>query len=48
MGIPDPLSNPMSDPLLGDSWMVGNLKKRQEKKLITTVIAPEPVSYTHL
>ncbi|HDR3222113.1 TPA: hypothetical protein ACOGH3_000788 [Staphylococcus aureus] len=41
MGIPDPLSNPMSDPLLGDSWMVGDLKKRQEKKLITTVIAPE-------
>lgn len=32
MGIPDPLSNPMSDPLLGDSWMVGDLKKRQEKK----------------
>ena len=31
MGIPDPLSNPMSDPLLGDSWMVGDLKKRQEK-----------------
>lgn len=27
MGIPDPLSNPMSDPLLGDSWMVGDLKK---------------------
>ena len=32
MGIPDPLSNPMSDPLLGDSWMVGDLKKRQGKK----------------
>lgn len=31
MGIPDLLSNPMSDPLLGDSWMVGDLKKRQEK-----------------
>lgn len=31
MGVPDPLSNPMSDPLLGDSWMVGDLKKRQEK-----------------
>lgn len=31
MGIPDPLSNPMSNPLLGDSWMVGDLKKRQEK-----------------
>lgn len=31
MGIPDPLSNPMSDPLLGDSWMVGDLKKDRKK-----------------
>ncbi|ENN59037.1 hypothetical protein U79_02223 [Staphylococcus aureus M1216] len=31
MGIPDPLSNPMSNPLLGDSWMVGDLKKDRKK-----------------
>ncbi|HDG5360195.1 TPA: hypothetical protein PF060_001967 [Staphylococcus aureus] len=41
MGIPDPLSIRMSNPLLGDSWMVGDLKKRQEKRLITSVIALE-------
>lgn len=41
MGIFDLLFNFMFDFLLGDSWMVGDLKKRQEKKLIIIVIVFE-------